>query len=175
MGFFKNLGDAFSGNTTHWTSTHNPIIGELFQRADTLSRNGPEVFKKLIVISSIAVEQLVFPKQGNALLNLDVKSITRSQFHQLYTVLLAFLVARVSGAMPQIAEDIKTDLLKVVSSENSSLANQVLEDIINAPSGASEGVRLWKSVTNALNTTNTDAQSQFIVYSLLVKSLSSGL
>jgi hypothetical protein len=175
MGVFKSLGDAFFGNTAHWTRNHNPVVGDLFRQADTLSKNGPEIFKKLIVLSSFAAERLVFPREGCPLLNANLKSITRSHFDQLYATLLAFLVAKMSKEASEIGPAIKADLLHVVTQQQTTVAEKLLADIENAPAADLESVRLWKGVTQALGVTDHDIQKQAILYLLLVKSLASGL
>lgn len=174
MGIFKTLGNALSGNTAHWTTTHNPLVTDLWERANALPGNGPAIFKNYIIYSGFAVEMLVFPQKGNPLLNVDVKSITRCQFHNLYTVLLAFLVAKTSCVEPTIKQDIKDNLYKVVGPDRTALANQFIEDIGAVPEAMFESVRLWKAVTSALNSKDMDIQSQLILHSVLVNALATG-
>lgn len=173
MGFFKGAKDALSGDTKHWALTHNPVLIELIQKVRALPSERVDFFTRLLVVSQFTIERLVFPKKGKALLVVSLKSISQIQFFELYAVLLAFSTAKLAKASPEVASNLKADFLKVVGSAQTGLAKEVLEDIATAPTKDSESIRLWKRVTNVLDTHDIadDLKSVFTLYALLIEHL----
>lgn len=113
---------------------------------------------------------MVFPKDGKSLLEVSLKSITRSQFLELYAVLLAFLVAKLAKASPEITSSIQTDLLQLVDPQQTELAEQVFQDITKAATNDTESIRLWKCVTGIFdNNVGNEIQNVFILYASLIE------
>lgn len=173
MGFLKSAKDGFSGDTNHWTGTHNPVLSELIRKVNALPSDRVEFFTELLVMSHHAVERLVFPREGAAMLKVSIKSITRRQFLELYAVLLAFLMAKLAKGSPEIASNLKDDLLLIIDRAGTELAAKVFADITSAPANDFESTRLWKSVTNVLNTNDVgdDLQHSFLLYASLIEYL----
>lgn len=173
MRFLKGAKDAFSGDTRHWVRTHNPVLIELIKTIKTLPIETVDFFNRLLVVSHFTVERLVFPKEGKALLEVSLKSISQSQFLDLYTVLLAFSTARLAKASPEIATSIRADLLRVLGSGQTNLAEEVFDDIAKAPTNDSESMRLWKGVTDVFHADHiaNDIKNVLTLYALLIESL----
>lgn len=170
MGFLKAARDGLSGDTKHWSRTHNAVLGELIEKVKALPSERVDFFTRLLVVCHFTVERLVFPKEGKSLIEVSLKSITRSQFLELYAVLLAFLVAKLAKASPQITSSIQTDLLQLVDSRQTELAEQVFQDITKAPTNDTESIRLWKFVTGIFdNNVGNEIQNLFILYASLIE------
>lgn len=173
MGFLKSAKDGLSGDTNHWTSIHNPVLSELIRKVNALPSDRVEFFTKLLVMSHHTVERLVFPREGEAILTVSIKSVTRGQFVDLYAVLLAFLMAKLAKASPEIASNLKADLLLIIDSGGTELAAKVFADITSAPANDVESTRLWKSVTSVIDTNavGDDLQNSFLLYASLIEYL----
>ncbi|HXU35443.1 MAG TPA: hypothetical protein VN937_03700 [Blastocatellia bacterium] len=89
------------------------------------------------------------------LLKLELRSVTRGQMEELYSILLAFFAAKASQVIPQLKERMQEDLLVVAP--NSTTAESFLSLIATEVVPDVETVRLCHAVTGALNLTDQDS------------------
>src|SRR6266478_9833138 len=88
--------DVLSGRISHWNRVHNTVVAEIFNKCKQLAREGGQFFRVVLAHSNFAVDRLILPKDGGPLLKLELRSVTRGQMEELYSVLLAFFAAKAS-------------------------------------------------------------------------------
>lgn len=68
MGFLKAARDGLSGDTKHWSRTHNAVLGELIEKVKALPSERVDFFTRLLLSVTSQSSVWYFLKTGSPFL-----------------------------------------------------------------------------------------------------------
>ena len=114
------------GKILHWADHHNPIANALFERVSLLRQDHQPIYKELLVVSYCVVKALTGMNRGRELpFAVDCRTISKEDFHRLYSILLAYFVFQLSVLNPAMREQL-IDSLSALCGESQD-QTQVLQ------------------------------------------------
>ena len=102
----QDLGRLLRGQTRHFTEHHDRVVNELWPRLQLLPQGYPqELFKQLLVTSSVLVERFVGMNSGEQSSSaVDCRTVNADGYRRLYFTLLAYFVFQLMLINPAIQD-----------------------------------------------------------------------
>jgi len=161
--------DVLTGRILHWTSTHNVVVTEIWNRIGSLSEPQRTILKGYHVAAGIVVEALIGPgnKAKTVGLHVNLKEISLEQFRDLYDALLTYFVVLSSKSNPEGGKTLIDALKKVVSNQRLSRELIVSLGVTGEIDMERLGEKVWDQIVSILGAGDRLHLGQRISFSLI--------